>query len=108
MRASMRDVIANTQLTRSFAAALALLCAPTAAVAGGYELTFDFGANTVELGLRYDDSNPGAAAHPGEGSLQTQLPLAGKLTLSVPALLGETGTATLGNTRVGADFGVLQ
>jgi len=106
-RAGNRNVIASTQRARSFAVAVVLVCAPGLAAAGGYERTFELGANKVEVGLRYDDALPGAATVAGEGRLRTELPGAGELTLTVPHLLGQTG-GTLGAARVGADYGLLE
>jgi hypothetical protein len=85
------------------AASLALCLLPKAASAfDGYERTIEVGSTPVEVRLRYGDAAPGSTALAGEGSLATELPGSGRLTLRVPHTVGQV--AALGEAQLGASY----
>lgn len=98
----MRAAEAALRQFPAIAMALALLWAPLGAAADGFERTFALGPRRFDVSLSYADAAPGTAVRAGEGSVRTELPWAGQLTLRVPHLMGEK--ATLGSAWLGASY----
>ena len=69
---------------------------------GAYERTIQLGANAFELRVHHASSLPGSSTVTGEGSLATQLPGEGELTLRVPWVVAQT--AAVGTAQVAASY----
>ena len=95
----------------AIAMSLVLLLAPIRAAGAdsssdvaenGYQRTIEVGAKTVEMQLHYGNAAPGTLAVAGEGTVRTEIPGEGQLTLRVPHLVGQ-GVA-LGDAQVAARY----
>ena len=88
------------------AAMLAVASAAAADPAGGdFERTLNLPGSAMDVRLRYGSTAPGGTSLAGEGSIGTNLPGDGRLTVTVPHSLGPH--AALGDTQLTAGYPIV-
>lgn len=80
----------------------AMLAVASAASAGDFQSTVDLPGSAMDLKFHYAAPGAGATALAGEGSVGASLPLDGRLTVRLPARIGDH--PVLGDTQVTAGY----